>query len=494
MHHAQALAALHLHEPRTHETIGTLAGLGLQGEFHEWQDGDKQRRDERLGIRSERILRVGKTMWVQNASGEIRELHGLVARRQITEDFIDSENFARESRYVRFVDDSTLPDGRAVYRLEVAPPSGETYTIAIDTTTWMIDQKSYVDHDSAETTTYADYRVVDGMLIPYDEIDSTGDAKFDVTSHVTNVMVNEPIAADVFAPLHAPSIGLDAPVTVPVQLVDGLPFVSVDVGGHAYRFLLDSGSQGNVVDVSVARALGLHPQGALEIRGATRTSSLGVVDLPDVRIGGATLPASVASVLDMHAILARARGIDGVLGYPFFASAELRFDPDRETVTIAKPGALASQGERLEVDTDRELAEIQATIDGNADTRLVVDTGNSQELLLFQSFIDGHKGLIEIAGNAMVTNRGAGGSVSAVDTMVPELDLGTFKLYNRHANVILSSAGAFADRNDGGNVGFGVLRNFVATFDLANHALYLSAAHRFDDGRYRPRYDRVTPP
>ncbi|MEO9169878.1 MAG: hypothetical protein ABI282_00960, partial [Candidatus Baltobacteraceae bacterium] len=63
--------------------------------------------------------------------------------------------------------------------------------------------------------------------------------------------------------------------------------------------------------------------------------------------------------------------------------------------------------------------------------------------------------------------------------------IGPYHLYNRNANVMLASAGAFADRNDGGNIGFGVLRNFVTTFDLANHALYLQKARQFDDGRGR---------
>jgi Aspartyl protease len=494
--HAAALAAMHLHEPRSHEASGTLAGLGLTGSFHEWQDGNKERRDERLGFRTQRELRVGDALWVQNTSGEIRELRGLVARRQITEDFIDTGNFAKHPEFAKFIEQGTLPDGRTVYRLSVQPPNGEPYVVAIDAKTWLIDQKSYVDHDSPQLVTYDDYHVVDGMLIPYTEIDSNGDTKFDITSHVTKVSVDEPIDASTFAPLSPARVVVSAPVHVPLEIHNGLPFVKVDIAGHSYNFLVDSGSQGNVLDPRVATQLGLHPDGPLEVRGAERVASLGVVETPVMTLDGVQLPSRVATVLDLSQILRGPVAIDGVLGYPFFAAAELRFDPDGKTLTIAEPGTLPPLGQKLDVDTDRELAEVQATIDNTAKTRLLIDTGNSNELLLFQSFLNAHKGLIMYVGSHYVDNRGAGGSTAAVGTMVDSLRLGDAELYNRYTDVILSHAGAFADQNDGGNVGFGSLHNFISTFDLANRALFLEKARDFDDGRFRSRTEsnQIWPP
>lgn len=490
--HAAALASMHLHAPKTHETIGTLSAFGVNGAFHEWQDGQNQRRDERLGIRTQRELRLGDTMWVQNTSGEIRELHGLVARRQITEDFIDSGALLDHAEYVHFIERATLPDGRSVYRLRVAPPKGEPYTIAIDTKTSMIDQESYVDHDAPETITYDDFRVVKGLLVPFIEIDSNGDAKYDITSRVTSVSVDQPIAHDVFEPFRPATVDAAAPVTVPMIMRNGLPCVDVEIGGHVYPFLIDSGSQGDVIDVTVAQALGLHPKGALEIRGAARTQSLGVVETPTMSVGGAALPAHVATVLNLANVMpASSDAIGGVLGYPFFAAAEVRFDPDHNTVTIAKPGTLLNAGNAINVDTDRELAEIVARIDGDTDARVVVDTGNSRELLLFKNFIDAHRGMISLIGGGRFDGRGIGGTTQAVGAVVDELDLAGYRLFNRYTDVILATAGAFADRNDGGNVGFGVLRNFVATFDLANAKLYLARAQKFDDGRFRSRVENA---
>ncbi len=478
---------MHLSTPSSHETTGSIEGLGLSGTFHEWQEGNKQRRDERLGFRVERELRVGDNLWVQNTSGEIRQLHGLIARRQVTDDFIDTGLFAKHPENSKYVERATLPDGRVVYRLSIAPARGEPFVVGIDAKTWLIDQKSYMENDSQQVVTYSDYHVVNGMLIPYTEIDSNGDTKFDMTSRVQNVIVDQPIADSIFAPLSPETVTLSTPVRVPLEFFNGLPFVKVTIAGHTYRFLIDSGSQGNVLDPHVATDLGLHPEGTLEIRGAERTPSLGVVETPPMTIGGVELPSRIASVLDLSKILRGPATIDGVLGYPLFAAAELRFDPDGNFLTIAKPGLLPPLGEKLDVDTDRELAEVEATIDGTAKTRLLVDTGNSNELLLFQSFINAHQGLIMFAGNHAVENRGAGGSAAAVQAMVDLLEIGHQRLYNRYTDVILASAGAFADRSDGGNVGYGVLRNFIATFDLADHSIFLEKARDFDDGRYRQR-------
>ncbi|MBV9439670.1 MAG: hypothetical protein JOZ24_06740, partial [Candidatus Eremiobacteraeota bacterium] len=72
------------------------------------------------------------------------------------------------------------------------------------------------------------------------------------------------------------------------------------------------------------------------------------------------------------------------------------------------------------------------------------------------------------------------------------LRLGEYDLYHRSVNVILARSGAFADRVDAGNVGLGILKNFVATFDLAGGTLYLARGTGFDDGRYRTAHAAAT--
>lgn len=477
-------------EPRTLQSTGTLAGLGLHGTFAFWRDGARERDDELLGVRTQRTLRDGDREYVQNANGDVRVIHGLLRRRQVTEDFVDSGDFARHPENVTLAGYGRSADGRAIWQLRVAPPGGTVYGVGIDATTWMVDEKAYPEGDSIATVDYADYRAIDGALVPFVEVDSNGDRAFDIVSHVEHVAVDKPIDQAIFAPFVSAVIDAPHPVNVTLETSQGHLFVRVVVKGIPMIFLLDSGSQGLFVDPGAAKRLGLSGEGTMEVRGAQRTQGLGVAPLDSLEVGGARFPVGVVSIVDLSAITFDGKIVDGVLGYPFFAACELRIDPEKLTMTIARPGTLPSTGSSVAVDTDRELPEIVAAING-VPARFLVDTGNTNELLVFHAFVDAHRGLIDytVKGEgrrqSFTENHGVGGSSAVVSTMVNELQIGPYKLYNRYAGIVLSNNGAFADSEDAGNIGWASLRNFYVTFDLANQSLSLEKTRWFDEGRGR---------
>jgi predicted aspartyl protease len=472
-------------DPRTMQSDGALDGLGLHGTFQFWREAGKERDDEILGVRSQRTLRLGDREYVQNASGGVRVIQGILYHRQVTEDFIDSADFARHPENVKLLGYGHAADGRAVWRLSVAPPGGTTYGVGLDAGTFMVDEKSYPEGDSIATVDYADYRAIDGALIPFVEVDSNGDRAFDITSRVQHVSVDRPIDPSVFVPFVAAVIDAPAPVTVPLETSQGHVFVNVVVKGTPMLFLLDSGSQGMFIDPGAAKKVGLKGEGMLEVRGARRTQGLGVAALDSLQVGSAHFPVGVISLVDLSTITYNGRGVDGVLGYPFFAASELRIDPEKLTMIVARPGTLPPQGSSISVDTDRELPEIVAVVNG-VPARFLIDTGNSNELLVFHAFVDAHRGLIDYSGaRSFAPNHGVGGSSAVVPAMVNQIQIGPFKLYNRRAGVVLSNSGAFSDSEDAGNIGWATLKNFVMTFDLAGQSLSLDKTRWYDDGRGR---------
>lgn len=463
-----------------------MTGLDVEGTFHAWHSGDDDRFDQVLGVRAERTVRIGTSEYVMNSNRDVRKLVGSLVRRQVTQDFIASDDFVDKPQYSTLLGRAQLADGRTVVQLRVAPPGGDVEVVSIDGTTQMIDEVAYTDTDGTSTIDYGDYRVVDGVLVAFQEVDSDGDHQFDVTQRATSVEVDQPIAPDVFAVPQGVTVQTDVPVTVKLQFSGGHYYVPVGIHGKSYMFLVDTGAQGVVVDSRVAAALTLVPQGLLQVRGAKRISAEGVASISAIDVAGVDLPLGEVSIINLNESTEGAFPIDGVLGYPFFAAAEVRFDFDNDTMTFAKPGTLPVLGEKLDVDTDRELVEVPTKING-VSTDCVVDTGNSNELLVFNPFLRAHPGTVPYVGSHQVSNFGVGGSMSAVGTYVDELDIGSFKMFNRFANVMLSDTGAFADRIDGGNVGIGVLQNFITTFDVADRAMYLQKGNGFDDGRYRAR-------
>ena len=478
-----ATAALHLRPAHSSELLGFVSGSDLKGTFHSWRAGDDQRYDEHTGVRLESTFRLGEREYIVNENGAVRELRGLLLARQRTEDFIESDAFAGQPQYDRFLGLQQLPDGREVYAITVAPPLGQSETLYLDQKTAMIDRVAYDDADGTSTQDYYEYRVFAGVLLAQRSVESNGDHAFDLTRLTTEIFIDRPVSPDVFTLPDSTVVQTAAPVTVPLSFHDAHAYVRVRILGHDYTFLLDSGAQAIVLDAHVAQELGLRPQGQLEVAGAQRTGGLGVAALDSIEIGTASLPVRIVTVLDLRGVTG-APAIDGILGYPFFAAAEARIDPDSSTLTFGKPGTLKSDGALLPVDSDRELVELQAKVNGT-EGRFVIDTGNGNELLVYSPFLRAHEGLISYAGGRFANNMGVGGSASAVGATVDELDLGPFRFFNQYANVMLGTQGAFADRFAAGNIGMGVLKNFILTIDLANAKLYARPSAHFDDGRYR---------
>ena len=486
------LQLLHVRDVARYEELGVVTGLGSTGRFDRYRDGDRSRSDLSIGIQTQRELQLGNRVFAQNTNGDVRELTGIALRRRVTSQAIDSGAFARNPEYDRMLGLGRVADGRLVWIIRVAPPGGEPYHVGLDARTYLIDEIAYRDADAIRTIDYSDERSIDGLLVPYMRVESDGNGEFAITERVHSVVVNPQIPKQTFAPFVSTTIQTAAPVRVPLRVYDGLLFVAVRVQGIDATFLLDSGSQGIVLDPAFAHRLGLVPQGRLEVSGAHRTRADGVVALAALHIGAARIPVGVASVVDLSQVINASVKVDGILGYPLFAQAEVRIDPDTRMLTLAMPGSLRVRGNRVEIDTDRELAEVDAQIDG-VPGRCYVDTADSSELLLFEPFLKAHPGLVNVVGQPQALERGIGGWNYAAQVMIDRLSFDGFTLFHRRASALFASHGAFADRYDAGNIGYGTLQNFVMTFDLVHRALYLQPAKGYDDGRYRP-FPQEPPP
>ena len=487
----QALTALHVHSVKTLQLQGRVTGEDLSGEFRSWQAGQNERYDEAIGERFESSVRIGDRQYIVNQSGNVREMRGLLAQRERTADFINDESFVSQPQYDRLIGAGALPGGRQAYEIAVAPPQGQPERLYLDAKTFMIDRISYDANDSTSTEDYYDYKTFAGVLVAQREVDSNGDHAYDVTHHTERILVDKRIDPAVFVLPPSTVIDADRPVTVPLEEHDGHIFTTVKINGHPYKFLVDTGAQGIVLDSHVALEQHLKAQGRLEVSGAQRIGGLGFAALDSIQIGSASLQVRLVSVLDLRGATGRFAA-DGILGYPFFAAAEVTIDADKGTMTFARPGALHASGKAIPVDVDRELVEVQGKVD-NVAGRFVVDTGNSTDLLLFEPFMHSHPDLLSGGERHFANNFGVGGSVRALGAIVDELDLGDFRFFNRNASVMLTDQGAFADRFDAGNIGMAVLKNLVVTFDVANAEMYADRSGAFDDGRFRARTEQIMP-
>ena len=456
------------------EASGTIAGEGLRGTFHSWRSGTSERDDEMLGPRADTTVRLGERVWESDGGGNVRELTGILRRRALTEEFIASGAFLHEPERVRFAGAGTV--GRtATWKIEVTAPGGEPETLWIDAASGLPLRTEYLDGDGPTYVDSSDWRDVDGMTVAFRAVTTDGDRAFDLVQQTQSVTIGRPIDPQVFAPFASPPPIAGGVQTVPL-LDDGTRLAChVAIRGVTYTFLIDSGSGAVLLDTRVARAAGLQASGALEVRGAARTGGLRVARLPRLTIGAADFNDLVVATLDLGAASGRL-SLDGILGYPFFAQRVVQIDFAHQVVRFGAPGSFAPPGERIALDTDREIPEAVFRIDEGTGAPFIVDTGNAGALLLYEPFVVAHPDLAPRGADG-ASYAGVGGANRTYRTQLGSFALGEAVFRDQPAEVILAAQGAFADRIDAGNVGLAMLRRFASvTFDFPGHALYLEPA------------------
>lgn len=452
------------------ELAGTLVGAGSEGTFHVWHDGDAERLDQNLGLRRERKIRTGERFFFIDESGYAREYHGVLLRHSRTEALIDSGELAATPRCCRFLGSAHIGK-RAAYKLAVTAEGGDTEFLYLDAQTALPLRLAYDADDGQTTIDLSDWRTVNGRRFAFRNVASDGNHAYDLTQITYSAIVDAPIDAALFVVPRSRGIEMNGVQHVALSEHDGHFFVPVEIGGRTYRFLIDSGAQGILLDRHVAETLKLHEEGTFEASGAQRTGGLRLAKLGALHIGGATIRNSIVATLDLGASTHGAFRIDGILGYPFFASAVVRIDFAGKLMSFGPPGSLASEGDYIDVDLDRGLSEAMLSVDG-VRAPFMIDTGNAADVLLYGPFVASHPGIVPTT-LADMRSYGLGGSTDSYRSLLRELVLGTTTLRNVDVGVMLATQGAFADRFDAGNIGLGVLRDFIVTFDYPNEALYI---------------------
>jgi hypothetical protein len=481
--YASALDDAGTSRPVRFETYGVLRGAGLTGSFHTWRDAERELDEQMLGPRRERVLRNGERVTVQDSDGNVRELRGPLLRRARTEELIDSAGFVHAPERCALRGEERIGAHRT-WAVDVSAAGGEIETLYLDAETGLPDRVAYDDYDGRETLDFSDWRSIGGHRFPFRTVASDGEHAFDTIAETTDLVLDPPFDAALFAPLQRRMLEAETVQTVALTERDGHLYAPVRIGNTTYAFLVDSGAQSIVLDSGIARALALTEEGTLEASGTARTGGLHVARLPELALGDAVLRDLVVSTLDLTRSTGGVLHIDGILGYPFFASSIVRLDFANGTMTFGPPGSLERKGTRIALELDRSLPEARFRLNDRIEGMFVVDTGNAADLLLYRPFVDAHPGLVPVTTNGG-RSWGIGGATASYATTLETLALDDISLHNTRTEVMLATRGAFADRVDAGNVGLGVLRKFIVTFDFPGSALYLERGPAFDDGRNR---------
>jgi hypothetical protein len=148
-------------------------------------------------------------------------------------------------------------------------------------------------------------------------------------------------------------MGVSAEVTF--DRVQHLIRVPVQIGGHRYRFLVDTGIGITVVSSAIAARPDVHPTGESYAaqRMSGQTVAVPLVRLPRLDLGGYAVDAPIAGVADLGDPDGP-NGFAGILGPGFFEHHVVTTDSQTMTLTVRPTASFDGEGFEIPLDVRRD--------------------------------------------------------------------------------------------------------------------------------------------
>ncbi len=371
--------------------------------------------------------------------------------------------------------------------LAIAPEGGRAFELWLDAESALPDRVVEQSASDTLTTTYADWRRVDGVAVPFAIRESNGDAKYDTRLTLESIAFGGELApAELAMPAPPPrdfGIAGDAPSTsVPFELSNNHIFVEVKLAGRALTLFVDTGGL-NIVTPELARELGLAVSGEIEGRGTgDQKVDIGVTQIARVEIGDAFLENQSFYVVPLGSLSqVEGRPAPGVVGYEVFRRFVARIDYDEQQLTLSDPQRFTYQGPGVAVPFtfDDHTPRIEAEVDGLRGW-FDLDTGARSSLTLAAPFAKAHDLEAKYAPRFTATSGwGVGGATRSRLARAKRLRIAELEISEPVTLLSLQQAGAFSATDVAGNIGGGVLKRFDLTLDYVHQRIYFEPNSQF---------------
>lgn len=366
--------------------------------------------------------------------------------------------------------------------LTITPKDGKPFEAWFDATTHLLARIVEKQGPQSVSTMLSDYQAIDGAQIPHKVVVDTGNgAKYLQTITVTNAQFLPQQPAATYAPPKVTvtdfSIAGGATRTqFPFQLHNNHIYADAWVNGHGpLNFIFDTGGQ-NILVPSTAKALGIKSEGAMPGTGVgNKAQDFGLAKIDSLKVGDATFKDQIVGVLDFIPNNVEGVDIKGMVGFGVFKRFVTRIDYGAKTITLIDPKHFdpADAGTPVKFVFNGSNPEVEGSFEG-IPAKFDIDTGARDELTLTGPFAQQHdlrakhpKGVEAVEG------WGVGGASRGYVTRGGGLAIGTIKIPEVVTSFSTQKKGAFSSASFQGNIGGGVLKRFVVTFDYSNHTMYL---------------------
>ncbi len=465
----------------------TFAGQGMTGTMQSTYELDTGHFIDTSNIGPTRTASGfdGREAWMRDMSGAITPQAGGDARQlAINEAYRNANRWWRSDRGGATIValGSRSDEGRSFDVLSVKPDGGKAFEAWFDAKTHLLARTVEPQGWQTITVYVSGYRRIDGVLLAGKLVidDGTG-AQYRQTITLLSAKFLPARPQDAFS---APRSQLtDARIlnaagrtVVPFELLNNHIYAEVKVNGKGpFRFVVDSGGH-DLLTPDTAKALAVKSEGQAAGAGAgeevVNTSFASGVSF---RIGDLLIEKQTIAVLPFQAPQVEGFAQQGMIGFEVLRRFVTQIDYGKKTLTFIDPAVFdpAGLGTPVPFVFYSHLPQVAGSFEGIPGL-FDIDTGSRVELTLTKPFVDAND-LIRKNPKAVtaVDGWGVGGPSRSYITRANELMLGPVRIRNLVAGFATQSKGSFADPNYAGNVGSGLLKRFVVTFDYARQLMYL---------------------
>ncbi|HEX8827059.1 MAG TPA: aspartyl protease family protein, partial [Xanthobacteraceae bacterium] len=475
-------------------TSGKIEVLGIGGTAEEWDELGPMRftQSQDAGALTGASGWDGKSAWSQDYAGLVTIDGGERGRLQtIDQAYLDNLGYLRADRGGATVTYAGVKSdaGKSYDVLAVTPPQGSEMDLWIDRQTHLIAKLTQTISIVSVTTTFSNYRQVQGITYPF-EINTQTSTGNSVSVSLARLDVNEDVSPHIGVPSSTVSdysISGGDSTTTPLEIVNNHLYLHVMLDGQGpYTFVLDSGGD-YIVTPEVASSLHAKTAGGMQLQGVgNATEGAGFTHIDSLTIGKATVRNQYMLVLPIATGFGVAEGlrVDGMVGYQLLARFVATINYAGSSLRLAMPSAGAASvpdASAMPFYFDGTIPRVPIAINGIS-TTAEVDTGSRAGLTLSTPFLAAHPQIAALAKTAPgVVGFGVGGPSYARLGRVPILQLGPFDVKNTVADFAVQTKGAFADPFNPANIGGAIWRRFTVTFDYAHQQLLLAKDASFDE-------------
>ena len=377
-------------------------------------------------------------------------------------------------------------DGVAYDVVTVTPKDGTAFDAWFDAKTHLLARIKEKQSGLLVTTILSDYRNFDGAMLAGKTVISTGgDKKYDQTLTLTTAAFLPEQPAEAFAlpksKLADFAIASGAKETsIPFTLINNHIYADVKVDGKGpYTFIFDTGGL-NLVTPTLGKELGLSIEGKIEGHGAGEaTMEAGITHVKSLQLGGATMSDQSFMALPLDA-MSNVEGTPmiGMIGFETFRRFVTRIDYGTHTLTLIDPKGFDAKdaGTPIKIVFNGNTPEVDGSYAG-IPGRFQIDTGARSALTLTGPFADKHK-LRDTTAKMVhaVDGWGVGGPTRSDIIRGGKLTFGAITVDAPVTAMSTDKKGAFADNVLAGNIGAGVLKKFILTFDYERNTMYVKPA------------------